>query len=204
MTGIERVDIGNIVQPSSTTPIVTITQIQPISVVFTLPQDDVPEVQMAMAQGTLHVIAYGQDDRTKLDEGTLLLVDNTIAQSSGAIQLKATFPNAARTLWPGAFVNVRLILSQRHNAITVPLDALQQGADGAQVYLVASDGTVQRRAVTIGETLDGRALVENGLQPGDIVVTQGQYRLVDGVRVVKVPTGDPGVQNSTESSAGML
>jgi membrane fusion protein, multidrug efflux system len=204
VTGIKDVDIGNIVQPSSTTPIVTITQIQPISVVFTLPQDDVPAVQKAMAGGTLGVIAYGQNDRTKLDEGTLLLVNNTVSQSSGAIQLKATFPNANRTLWPGEFVNVRLILSQLRNAMTVPLDALQQGAQGPQVYVVAPDGVVQLRAVTIGETLDGRALVESGLQPDDIVVTQGQYRLGDGVKVIQVPVGDPRVQNSTEASAGML
>ena len=134
-------------QPTSTTPIVTITQIQPISVIFTLPQDDLPAVQKAMAQRTLRAIAYDQNDRTKLDEGTLLLVNNTINQSSGAIQLKATFPNANRTLWPGEFVNVQLILERRHNAITVPLDALQQGANGALVYVVNPDGTVQQRTV---------------------------------------------------------
>jgi len=131
-------------------------------------------------------------------------VNNTVNQSSGTIQLKATFPNANRTLWPGEFVNVRLILSQQHNAITVPLDALQQGSQGLQVYVVAPNGTVQQRAVTIGETLDGRALIDRGLQPGDVVVTQGQYRLDDGVKVIKVPAGDPRVQNSTEASAGML
>lgn len=204
VTGIQGVDIGNIVQPSSTTPIVTITQIQPISVVFTLPQDDVPAVQKAMAGSRLRAIAYDQNDRTKLDEGTLLLVNNTVNQSSGTIQLKATFANANRTLWPGEFVNVRLILSQQHNAITVPLDALQQGSQGPQVYVVAPNGTVQQRVVTIGETLDGRALIDSGLQPDDVVVTQGQYRLDDGVKVVKVPAGDPRVQNSTEASAGML
>ena len=203
VTGIQDVDIGNIVQPSSTTPIVTITQIQPISVVFTLPQDDVASVQRAMAGGKLRAIAYDQTGHTKLDEGTLLLVNNTVSQSSGAIQLKATFPNANRTLWPGEFVNVRLILGQQHNAMTVPLDALQQGTQGAQVYIVAPGGTARLRAVTIGETLDGRALVEKGLQPGDIVVTQGQYRLGDGVKVAQVPAGDPTVQNSTEASAGI-
>jgi len=204
VTGIQNVDIGNIVQPSSTRPIVTITQIQPISVVFTLPQDDVPEVQEAMAKGALHVIAYGQDDRTKLDEGTLLLVNNTVNQGSGTIQLKATFPNEQRTLWPGEFVNVRLILSQQPNVVTVPLDAMQQGQNGSLVYVVASDGTVHQRGITIEETLDGRAFVKTGLQPGDTVVTQGQYRLDDGVKVIEVPAGDPSVQNSTESSAGML
>jgi multidrug efflux system membrane fusion protein len=204
VTGIKRVDIGNIVQPSSTTPIVTITQIQPISVVFTLPQDDLPRVQLAMAKGKLQAIAYDQSGRTKLDEGTLLLVNNTVNQASGAIQLKATFPNAARTLWPGEFVNVRLILDQQHNAISVPLNALQQGQSGPLVYVISANGTVQQRAVTIGETLDGRALIDRGLQPGDTVVTQGQYRLSNGVKVAQVPANDPNVQNSTESSAGML
>ena len=184
-------DVGNIVQPTSTTPIVTISQIQPISIIFTLPQDDLPEVQKAMAQHTLRAIAYNQTDRTKLDEGTLALVNNTIIQSSGAIQLKANFPNPHRTLWPGEFVNVQLILGQRHNGITVPLNALQQGANGALVYVVTPNGMVQQRTVTIDETLNGRALIDNGLRPGDTVVTQGQYRLADGVKVVQVPAGDP-------------
>ena len=204
VTGFRDVDVGNIVQPTSTTPIVTISQIQPISIIFTLPQDDLPEVQKAMAQHTLRAIAYNQTDRTKLDEGTLALVNNTIIQSSGAIQLKANFPNPHRTLWPGEFVNVQLILGQRHNGITVPLNALQQGANGALVYVVTPNGMVQQRTVTIDETLNGRALIDNGLRPGDTVVTQGQYRLADGVKVVQVPAGDPSVQNSTEASAGML
>ena len=151
MTGILRVDLGNIVQPSTTTPIVTITQIQPISVIFTLPQDDVPAVQNAMEKGPLRVIAYDQNDQAKLDEGTLLLVNNTVNQNSGAIQLKATFPNANRALWPGEFVNVRLILSNLHNALSVPLGALQQGHTGALVYVVAANGTVQQRPVTMAK-----------------------------------------------------
>lgn len=204
VTGFQGVDVGNIVQPTSTTPIVTIAQIQPISIIFTLPQDDLPEVQKTMEKGKLRVIAYGQNDRARLDEGTLLLVDNVINQSSGSIQLKANFPNPKRTLWPGEFVNVQLILGQRHNGITVPLNALQQGASGALVYVVTPNGTVQQRAVTIDQTLKGRALIDTGLQPGDTVVTQGQYRLGDGVKVVQVPAGDPSVQNSTEASAGML
>jgi multidrug efflux system membrane fusion protein len=204
VTGIKDVDIGNIVQPSSTTPIVRLTQIQPISIVFTLPQDDVPNVQEAMAKGNLQVIAYGQDDRTSLDQGTLLLVNNAVNQGSGTVQLKATFPNARRTLWPGEFVNVRLIIGERHDGISVPLDALQQGQTGSLVYVVNSNGTVQQRPVTVGQTMNGRALIDKGLQPGDVVVTAGQYRLGDGVKVVVVPAGDPAVQNSSEASAGML
>lgn len=204
VTGIQQVDIGNIVQPGTTTPIVTITQIQPISVVFTLPQSDVPAVQAAMAKGPLKAIAYGQDDHTQLDEGTLLLVNNTINQSSGTVQLKATFPNANRALWPGEFVNVRLVVRVHQNGLTVPLSALQQGQSGSLVYVVRPDGTVQQRPVTIAQTLDGLALIDQGLKAGDTVVTAGQYRLSDGIKVAEVAAGDPQVQDSSESSAGML
>jgi multidrug efflux system membrane fusion protein len=204
VTGIRRVDIGNIVQPGTTTPIVTITQIQPISVVFTLPQTDVPDVQAAMAKGALKTIAYGQDNRTKLDEGTLLLVDNTINQSSGTVQLKATFPNADRALWPGEFVNVRLIARVQHDGVTVPLAALQQGQNGMFVYVVQPDDTVQQRPVTVEQTLDGRALIAKGVKAGDRVVTAGQYRLSNGIMVTEVAAGNPQVQNSSEASAGML
>ena len=204
VTGIRHVDNGNILQPGSTTPIVTITQIQPISVDFTLPQQDVPAVQSAMAKGSLTAIAYGQDDHTELDQGTLLLVDNRINQSSGTAQLKATFPNENRALWPGEFVNVRLTVAVRHDGITVPLSALQQGQSGEMVYVVQPDGTVQQRPVTVAQTLDGRALIDRGLTSGETVVTAGQYGLSDGVKVAEVAPGNTRVQNSTEASAGML
>jgi multidrug efflux system membrane fusion protein len=120
------------------------------------------------------------------------------------VQLKATFPNANRALWPGEFVNVSLVVSVRHNGVTVPLTALQQGQSGPFVYGVQSDGTVRQRPVRVAETLDGRALIDQGLQAGDTVVTAGQYRLSNGVKVAEVPANDPQVQNTTEASAGML
>ena len=139
VTGIRKVDVGNIVQPTGaggdTTPIVTITEIQPISVVFTLTQKDLQTVRKAMKDGALTTVAYSQDDTMKLDEGSLLLVDNTVLQSSGTVQLKATFPNKNDNLWPGQFVNVRLNVAVRHDAITVPITALQQGQDGQFVLL---------------------------------------------------------------------
>jgi membrane fusion protein, multidrug efflux system len=113
IAGIRRVDVGNIIQPSTSTPIVTITQIQPISVQFTLPQKDLAAVQAAMSKGKLTAIAYGQDDRIKLGEGTLLLVNNAISQTSGTVQLKATFPNKNRHLWSGEFVSVRLVVADQ-------------------------------------------------------------------------------------------
>jgi membrane fusion protein, multidrug efflux system len=204
VTGIRLTDVGNIIQPTTSTPIVTITQIQPISVLFTVPQKDLPIVQVAMAKGPLQAIAYNQDDRTELGEGTLLLVNNSISQSSGTLQLKATFPNKNRTLWPGEFVNVRLIVSVRHNGITVPLSAVQQGANHSFAYVLDADGTVQERTITVAQTLDGRALIDHGLEPGDTVVTAGQYGLTQYAKVVQVQAGDPRVQNNSEASSGML
>jgi multidrug efflux system membrane fusion protein len=204
VTGIRMVDIGNLIQPSTSTPIVTITQIQPISVQFTLPQKDVPAVQAAMAKGKLTTIAYDRDDRTKLGEGTLLLVNNNISQNSGTALLKATFPNENRALWPGAFVNVRLVVDVRHNAISVPLSSLVQGDAQSFVYVIGPDHGVKQQAVSVAETLDGRALIDQGLQSGDTVVTAGQYRLGDGVKVVEVPANDPRVENNSEASSGML
>jgi membrane fusion protein, multidrug efflux system len=204
VTGIRRVDIGNIVQSSTSAPIVTITQIQPIYVVFTLPQKDIPVVQAAMAKGTLTTVAYGQDDRTKLDQGTLLTMNNIVNRNSGTVELEATFPNTNKELWPGEFVNVQLTVAVQHNAITLPVDALQQGQNGEFVFVVQADGTVQERQVALGETFNGRAVITSGLQPGDTVVTAGQYRLRNGVKVAEVPPGDPHVQGITEASAGML
>ncbi|HEX4173296.1 MAG TPA: efflux RND transporter periplasmic adaptor subunit, partial [Acetobacteraceae bacterium] len=204
VTGIRRVDIGNIVQPSTTTPIVTITQIQPISVVFTLPQKDVPETQAAMAKGSLKTTAYDQDGRTRLDQGQLLLVNNVINQSSGTAELKATFPNAKRRLWPGEFVNVQLVLATRQNAISVSSSAVQQGQNGPFVFVVGPDETVKSRTVDVIETLNGRSIISKGLQAGEMVVAAGQYLLSDGVKVVSTQPDDPRVQTSSESSAGML
>jgi membrane fusion protein, multidrug efflux system len=208
VTGIRKVDVGNIAQPTGaggdTTPIVTVTQIQPISIVFTLAQKDLQTVRKAMKDGALTTVAYNQDDTTKLDEGSLLLVNNTVLQSSGTVQLKATFPNKNENLWPGQFVNVRLNVAVRHDAITVPITALQQGQNGQFVFIIQSDGKVEERPVAEEQTLDGRALISSGLKAGDTVVVAGQYRLSNGAQVVEVPANDPRVQNTTEASAGML
>jgi membrane fusion protein, multidrug efflux system len=208
VTGIRKVDIGNIIQPTGaggdTTPIVTVTQIQPISIIFTLAQKDFEPVRKAMKDGALTTVAYSQDDTTKLDEGSLLLVNNTMLQSSGTMQLKANFPNKNETLWPGQFVNVRLNVAVRHNAITIPITALQQGQNSQFVFMVQPDGKVEQRTVVEEQTLDGRALISSGLAAGDTVVVAGQYRLSNGAQVVQVPANDPSVQNTTEASAGML
>ena len=204
VTGIRRVDIGNIVQPTDATPIVTVTEIQPISVIFTLPQKDLPEVQAAIRKGPLRAIAYPQDGTDALGEGALLLVNNQISQASGTVELKATFPNKNGKLWPGEFVQVRLITGVQASAVSVPLSALQQGSAGQQVFVVASGNTVHLQPVKITETLDGRALVSDGLKAGDTVVTSGQYRLQDGTEIIAVPPGSSGVQNQTPATQGML
>jgi multidrug efflux system membrane fusion protein len=204
VTGIRRVDIGNIVQPGNGTPIVTISQLQPISVVFTLPQKDLPDVQAAMQNGSLPAIAYPQDGGKPLDKGVLLLVNNQINPTSGTIELKATFPNEKKTLWPGEFVEVRLVTSVRPGALSVPLTALQQGQAGESVFVVGADDTVQLRPVVVAETLDGRALIRQGLRAGEVVVAAGQYRLQNGVKIVAVPPGSSVVQNQTPATQGML
>ena len=204
VTGIRRVDIGNLIQPTTTVPIVTVTQIQPISVVFTLPQTDLPEVQAAMAKSKLKTIAYAQDGSQPLGEGTLLLVNNEVSQASGTIELKATFANRNKELWPGEFVEVRLVIDAQKNAISIPLSALQQGANGQVVFLVKGDDKVHLQPVTVRETLDGRALIESGLKAGDTVVVAGQYRLLEGSKITAVAAGDPRVQSQTPASQGML
>lgn len=204
VTGIRKVDIGNLVQPSDATPIVAITQIQPISVVFTLPQTDLPVVQMAMSRGPLTVIAYSQDGSRELGTGTLLLIDNTVNQGSGTIELKGTFPNEDRALWPGAFVTIRLVIDVRHEAVTVPVTALQQGPAGSQVFVVNDDRTVRLRPVEVRETLGGKALIDQGLKLGDTVVTAGQYRLTDGAGIVSVPATSHRVVTASPGTQGML
>jgi multidrug efflux system membrane fusion protein len=188
-TGIRLVDPGNIVHASDTTGIVVLTQIQPISVVFTLPEDAISQVTQAMSAGQLTVAALSRDDRTQLDSGTLALVDNQIDTTTGTVRLKATFQNTRNALWPGQFVNVRILLQQRHDAVTVPTLAVQRGPDGMFAYVVKSDSTVDARPIETAEETDGVIVITGGLQPGERVVTTNQYRLQPGASVrVVAPT----------------
>jgi membrane fusion protein, multidrug efflux system len=183
ITGVRQIDVGNIISPSDTNGLVVITQIEPISLIFTLPQTDLPQIQDATAKGPLKVIAYSQDNKIKLDEGKLLLVNNEIAQATGTIQLKAEFPNSQHRLWPGQLVNARLLLDTRKNGLTVAGSAVQQGQNGSYVYVVKPDETVELRPVTVAEISEGQALIDHGLKAGDVVVVDGQYRLKVGSRV---------------------
>jgi len=182
-TGARLVDPGNVVQASQNTPLVTIAQIKPVFVSFTVSQEFVDEIRQNQVEQQLDVIAYASDDRTRLSEGKLTLIDNVIDAATGTIHLKATFANADERLWPGEFVSVRLILSTRRDAVTVPTQTVMQGPDGAYVYAIKADETVERRSVKVAATQDGRAVIEQGLAAGDRIVVDGQYRLTDGAKI---------------------
>jgi multidrug efflux system membrane fusion protein len=187
VVGLRLVDVGNLIQAGTGQGIVTITQIKPISVVFTLPQDDLPRIQAA--QGTVKslVVAYGQDDQARLGNGELVAQNNLIASGTGTITLKATFPNTDRTLWPGQFVNAHLQLAVQRDAVTVPIAAVQHGPDGLYVFVVGSDSAVAIRAVSVGYQDKALAVITQGLDGGERVVVAGQSRLESGTKVTSRP-----------------
>jgi len=183
VTGVRRIDVGNVIHPTDANGLVVVTQIEPISLLFTLPEAELPQIQQQMAKGTLKTIAFSQDGKMKLDEGRLLLVDNEIAQATGTVQLKAEFPNAAHRLWPGLLVNAALLIDTRKDGLTIAASAVQQGPNGSYVYEVRPDGTVELRPVTVAQIDHGRALIDSGVKANETVVIDGQYRLQDGSRV---------------------
>jgi multidrug efflux system membrane fusion protein len=186
ITGVRQIDIGNIIHPTDPNGLVVVTQVEPISLLFTLPQSELPRIQEQMAKGPLKVIAYSQDDKMKLDEGKLLLVNNEIAQTTGTVQLKAEFANPNHRLWPGQLVNARLLLETRKNALTVAASAVQQGQKGTYVYVVAPNKTAELRPVTVSQISQGQALIDTGLKASEVVVIDGQYRLQQGSPVLEL------------------
>lgn len=199
VSGIRQVDIGNIIHPTDANGLVDVTQIQPISLIFSLPQTDFVEIQQEMARGSLAVLAYSQDDKTKLDEGKLDLIDNQIVQTTGTIRLRASFPNTKRMLWPGELVDARLLLETRHDGLTIPASAVQQGPNGSFVWVIGPDETVQTRPVTISQISEGRALVDSGVEANEKIVAEGQYRLVAGTHVRELQ-GEEAQQADLQSS----
>jgi len=186
-TGIRMVDPGNIVRATDAGGIVVVTQVQPISVVFTLPEDSLASVSAALAAGRVEVAALSRDGKTELDRGTLALIDNEIDPTTGTARLKATFPNAKNTLWPGEFVNARVRVRTQYDALTIPSTALQRGANGPFAYVVKPDSTVEVRSLkTDGEEGDV-TVVSAGLRDGERVVTSNQYRLQAGAKVKMQP-----------------
>jgi multidrug efflux system membrane fusion protein len=190
--GARLVDIGNLVHANDNTALVTITQLRPIFVSFTLPQNTLDEIRQHQTQAPLDVVALSGDNKTQLGQGKLTLIDNAIDQATGTIHLKAVFTNQDERLWPGAFVNVRLVLQMRRGVATVPSQTVQQGPDGDFAYVIGKDDTVERRSVEITAVQDGIAVIGKGLKPGEHVVVDGQYRLTDGVRVKPQPQNAAG------------
>jgi len=182
-TGIRQVDVGNIVHASTTAGIVMVTQTRPIALLFTLPEDVLPRIVAAVKRGPVPVVALSRDGKQQLDAGTLLLIDNEIDQTTGTIRLKATMPNEAGLLWPGQFVNARLLVETQPQAVTIPAPAVQSGPEGALAFVVKPDATVEVRKLKVGETAGGRTVVESGIAEGETVVTSGHYRLQPGTRV---------------------
>jgi membrane fusion protein, multidrug efflux system len=182
-TGARLVDNGNFVQAAQGTALVTIAQIKPIFVNFTVPQDILDRVRRAQNGEPLKVLAYTNNDKTKLAEGTLSLINNQVDASTGTVVMKATFDNADERLWPGQLVSARVILAMQDNAITVPTEAVLEGSDGEYVYVIKPDNTVEHRNVVVALSEEGLAAIEQGLAAGDSVVTDGQGRLSDEAKV---------------------
>jgi len=183
-TGVRLVDIGNVVHAADQNGIVVITQMHPISVVFTLPEQNLQEIlNQGGANGGLHVTALDRGNTTTLDEGTLAVVDNEIDPTTGTVKLKATFPNDDLKLWPGKFVNARLVLTTQKNATVIPSSVVQRGPQGTYAYLIKPDKTVEMRPIKVAQTEGNFALVNEGLEPGEQVVVDGQYKLQPGARV---------------------
>jgi multidrug efflux system membrane fusion protein len=197
--GLRQVDPGNYVTASGGTALLVITQLHPIAVIFTIPQDQLQQVRDHMRQGPLEVDAYSSDDQTKLSTGKLLTIDNQIDATTGTVKLKAVFDNPDNNLWPNQFVNAHLLLETRKNAITAPAAALQRGPDGTFAYVVDANNTVQMRQLQVALTQGSTAVIASGLQADDKVVTDGQEKLQVGSRVAPQP---PTRQNQSSGNIG--
>ena len=199
--GLRQVDPGNYVTAAGNTPMLTITQLHPIALVFTLPEDQLQQVAQRMRQGgSLQVDAYSRDDLTRMASGKLLTINNQIDPTTGTVQLKAVFDNPDNALWPNQFVNAHLLLDTLKNAITAPASALQRGPDGTFVYVVDPNNTVQMRPIEVALTQGSTVVISKGLQAGDRVVTDGQEKLQAGMRVAPQA---PAKQKSGSSSGNI-
>jgi multidrug efflux system membrane fusion protein len=187
--GFRQVDPGNIVHAADQTGVLTITQVQPISVIFTAPELQLPAINEALRSGPLKVTAFSSDGQKRLGDGTLKLVDNQVDPATGTIRLKASFPNQDNALWPGLSVTTRLLVRTVRNVVVVPDSAVQRGPNGLFAYVVTSDGKAELRNLRVGRIADGQALIEQGLSSGERIVTTGHYRVQPGspVEVVEGP-----------------
>jgi multidrug efflux system membrane fusion protein len=201
VTGVRQIDIGNVIHPTDANGLVVVTQIEPISLIFTLPETVLPRIQQQQQRtnAPFEVIAYSQDDTIKLDEGTLGLVNNEILQTTGSIQLKANFPNKQHRLWPGELVNARLLLDTRHDGLTVSASVVQQGPSGTYAYVINPDGTVATRPIKVAQISHGQALIDAGLAANEQVVVDGQYKLQPGDHVT-ILTGKAAEEAAAQSA----
>ncbi len=200
-TGTRLVDIGNLVQAAQATSLVSITQVKPIFVNFTVPQNVNDQVRERQAAGPLAVIALGDDSQVELARGEVSVIDNQIDITTGTLRLKATFPNADQKLWPGQFVNVRLVLADRKGVTTVPQRTVMQGPGGYFAYVVKPGGTAERRTVELGGTQAGIAVILRGIAAGETVVVEGQYRLSGGARVQIEPSSPASAATASQPRA---
>src|SRR5665213_51005 len=192
VAGLRQVDIGNIVNASTQTGIVTVAQIEPIAVIFTAPEEQLPNIMQAQAIAPLKTIAITTDGKKPLAEGTLSVVNNQVDTTSGTIRLKAVFDNEDHALWPGQSVSTRLLVKTLKDATVVPDDAIQHSTDGLYVYVVNPDNKAELHKVKVAQSIDGRTVVADGLSPGQQVITAGQYKVQPGTLVsTAVASSDP-------------
>jgi multidrug efflux system membrane fusion protein len=201
--GLRQVDPGNIVHAADTNPMLILTQLQPIAVIFTLPEDQLPTVAQHMKNASLTVEAYSSDNNTKLATGKLQTIDNEIDQTTGTDKLKAVFDNTDNQLWPNQFVNAKLLLETRKNSTVVPTPAILRGPQGTFVYLVKPDKTVEARNVAISLQQGDTTVVTSGVNPGDAVVTDGQDKLQTGSKIEPRNSG-PGKPQGAQSGASSV
>ncbi|MGA7996091.1 MAG: efflux RND transporter periplasmic adaptor subunit [Bradyrhizobium sp.] len=192
VAGLRQVDIGNIVNAATQTGIVTIAQVEPIAVIFTAPEEQLPYISEAQSVAPLKVIALTTDGKKTLSEGKLAVINNQVDTTSGTIRLKAVFDNKDHALWPGQSVSTRLLVKTLKDATVVPDDAIQHGNDGLYAYAVGKDNKAELRKVKVSQSIDGRSVVDEGLSPGDQVITAGVYKVRPGTLVsTAVASSDP-------------
>jgi membrane fusion protein, multidrug efflux system len=180
VVGLRQVDVGNIVNASTQTGIVTVTQIEPITVIFTAPEEQLPYIAEAQKVAPLKTIAITTDGKKPLAEGQLSVINNQVDTTSGTIRLKAVFDNKGHTLWPGQSVSTRLLVRTLKDATVVPDDAVQHGTNGLYAYAVTADNKAELRNVKVSASIDGKSVIEDGLKPGERVITGGQFKVQPG------------------------
>jgi multidrug efflux system membrane fusion protein len=183
VTGFRQVDQGNIVNASTQTGIVTIAQIEPIAIIFTAPEDQLPKIKDALAAGSPKTIAFSTDGKRVLSQGTLTLINNQVDTTSGTIRLKAVFENKDHVLWPGQSVSTRLLIGTLNDAIVVPDDAVKHGNNGLYLFAVGQDNKADKRDIKVGPSLDGKTVIEKGVNAGERVIVAGQFRVQPGTFV---------------------